>query len=247
MVIATIEMRRRIEAMREERSVAAGPGYCIFASDCACTCTCSLIPSAVCSAHPLSFLKRKEKKRGGRRLPVPVYKTLLDLRTAQAHYSSVQATAILKKKKKKRQQRLECWMLDPFLGCPPSHQPHAKRGSEVRARAPPRFYFPLKMRGCLGSHRTGRQQSSAAQGCEGDGERESSRKGSMADWGPVIVATVLFVVLTPGLLCTLPGRGRVAEFGSMHTSGVAIIVHAVLYFALITIFLVAVGIHVYAG
>jgi len=72
-------------------------------------------------------------------------------------------------------------------------------------------------------------------------------QASMADWGPVIVATALFVVLTPGLLCTLPGRGRVAEFGSMHTSPVAIIVHAVLYFALITIFLIAIGIHVYAG
>ncbi|WVZ85323.1 hypothetical protein U9M48_032265 [Paspalum notatum var. saurae] len=105
-------------------------------------------------------------------------------------------------------------------------------------------------------HWQARQQSSAAQGCEGDEEREGGKASldlwepelrSMADWGPVIVATVLFVVLTPGLLCTLPGRGRVAEFGSMHTSGVAIIVHAVLYFALITIFLIAVGIHVYAG
>uniref|UniRef100_A0A0A9S5E3 Uncharacterized protein n=1 Tax=Arundo donax TaxID=35708 RepID=A0A0A9S5E3_ARUDO len=68
----------------------------------------------------------------------------------------------------------------------------------------------------------------------------------MADWGPVIVATALFVMLTPGLLCTLPGLGRVAEFGTMHTSGTAIIVHAVLYFALITIFLIAIGVHVYA-
>jgi hypothetical protein len=69
----------------------------------------------------------------------------------------------------------------------------------------------------------------------------------MADWGPVIVATVLFVLLTPGLLCTLPGRGRVAEFGSLHTSGLSILVHAVLYFALVTIFLIAIGVHVYAG
>ncbi|BAF14542.1 uncharacterized protein [Oryza sativa Japonica Group] len=69
----------------------------------------------------------------------------------------------------------------------------------------------------------------------------------MADWGPVVVATVLFVLLTPGLLCTVPGRGRVAEFGSFHTSGLAIIVHAVLYFALLTIFLIAIGVHIYAG
>ncbi|OEL37227.1 hypothetical protein BAE44_0001753 [Dichanthelium oligosanthes] len=78
----------------------------------------------------------------------------------------------------------------------------------------------------------------------GGGRRERER---MADWGPVIVATALFVVLTPGLLCTLPGQGRVAEFGSMRTSPIAIIVHAVLYFALITIFLIAIGIHIYAG
>uniref|UniRef100_A0A0D9W482 Uncharacterized protein n=1 Tax=Leersia perrieri TaxID=77586 RepID=A0A0D9W482_9ORYZ len=69
----------------------------------------------------------------------------------------------------------------------------------------------------------------------------------MADWGPVIVATVLFVLLTPGLLCTVPGRGRVAEFGSLHTSGLAILVHAVIYFALLTIFLIAVGVHIYTG
>ncbi|KAM0862221.1 hypothetical protein ACQ4PT_045401 [Festuca glaucescens] len=68
----------------------------------------------------------------------------------------------------------------------------------------------------------------------------------MADWGPVIVATVLFVLLTPGLLCTLPGRGRVAEFGSLHTSGLSILVHAVVYFALVTIFLIAIGVHVYS-
>uniref|UniRef100_A0A0D9ZJZ5 Uncharacterized protein n=1 Tax=Oryza glumipatula TaxID=40148 RepID=A0A0D9ZJZ5_9ORYZ len=69
----------------------------------------------------------------------------------------------------------------------------------------------------------------------------------MADWGPVVVATVLFVLLTPGLLCTVPGRGRVAEFGSFHTSGLAIIVHAFLYFVLLTIFLIAIGVHIYAG
>ncbi|PQQ19255.1 uncharacterized protein Pyn_31878 [Prunus yedoensis var. nudiflora] len=39
----------------------------------------------------------------------------------------------------------------------------------------------------------------------------------MADWGPVVIAVVLFVLLSPGLLFQLPGRGRVVEFGSMHT------------------------------
>ncbi|KAE8767463.1 hypothetical protein D1007_61180 [Hordeum vulgare] len=91
-----------------------------------------------------------------------------------------------------------------------------------------------------------KERSKAAEKKLLDVDRSEGR-GEMADWGPVIVATVLFVLLTPGLLCTLPGRGRVAEFGSMHTSGLSILIHAVLYFALVTIFIIAVGVHVYTG
>ncbi|PIN20776.1 hypothetical protein CDL12_06544 [Handroanthus impetiginosus] len=40
----------------------------------------------------------------------------------------------------------------------------------------------------------------------------------MSDWGPVLVAVVLFVLLAPGLLIQIPGRNRVIEFGSFHTS-----------------------------
>ncbi|WOH05187.1 hypothetical protein DCAR_0624601 [Daucus carota subsp. sativus] len=69
----------------------------------------------------------------------------------------------------------------------------------------------------------------------------------MADWGPVLVAVVLFVLLTPGLIFQLPGRNRVVEFGNMHTSGASIIVHAVIYFGLITIFLIAIGVHITTG
>ncbi|XP_059664545.1 uncharacterized protein LOC132310383 [Cornus florida] len=69
----------------------------------------------------------------------------------------------------------------------------------------------------------------------------------MADWGPVLVAVVLFVLLTPGLLFQMPGRNRVIEFGNMQTSGASILVHAVIYFGLITILLIAVGVHIYAG
>jgi hypothetical protein len=69
----------------------------------------------------------------------------------------------------------------------------------------------------------------------------------MADWGPVIIAVVLFVLLTPGLLFQIPAKARVVEFGNMHTSGVSILVHAILFFGLITIFLIAIGVHVYAG
>ncbi|KAL5212973.1 hypothetical protein ABZP36_023820 [Zizania latifolia] len=69
----------------------------------------------------------------------------------------------------------------------------------------------------------------------------------MADWGPVVIATVLFVLLTPGLLFQLPAHGRIVGFGTMQTSAIAILVHAVIYFALITIFLIAIGVHIYAG
>uniref|UniRef100_A0A7N0TM53 Transmembrane protein n=1 Tax=Kalanchoe fedtschenkoi TaxID=63787 RepID=A0A7N0TM53_KALFE len=69
----------------------------------------------------------------------------------------------------------------------------------------------------------------------------------MADWGPVVIAVVLFVLLSPGLLFQLPGRGKVVEFGNMQTSGASILVHTVIFFGLITIFLVAVGVHIYTG
>ncbi|XP_042479056.1 uncharacterized protein LOC122060001 [Macadamia integrifolia] len=69
----------------------------------------------------------------------------------------------------------------------------------------------------------------------------------MSDWGPVFVAVVLFVLLSPGLLIQVPGRNRFIEFGNFQTSGVSILVHSILYFALICIFLLAVGVHVYLG
>ncbi|KAK4410014.1 hypothetical protein Sango_0074400 [Sesamum angolense] len=78
-------------------------------------------------------------------------------------------------------------------------------------------------------------------------EFAKKRRGKMSDWGPVFVAVVLFVLLTPGLLIQIPGRSRIVEFGNFQTSGVSILVHAILYFALICIFLLAIGIHVYVG
>ncbi|KAI3799279.1 hypothetical protein L1987_34572 [Smallanthus sonchifolius] len=67
----------------------------------------------------------------------------------------------------------------------------------------------------------------------------------MSDWGPVFVAVVLFILLTPGLLIQIPGHSRMVEFGNFQTSGVSILVHSVIYFALICIFLLAIGIHMY--
>ncbi|XP_071722938.1 uncharacterized protein [Rutidosis leptorrhynchoides] len=69
----------------------------------------------------------------------------------------------------------------------------------------------------------------------------------MADWGPVVIATVLFVLLSPGLLFQLPGNGRVVEFNNMQTSGISILVHTIMYFGLVTIFLIAIGVHIYSG
>ncbi|KAK6912958.1 Protein of unknown function DUF3339 [Dillenia turbinata] len=69
----------------------------------------------------------------------------------------------------------------------------------------------------------------------------------MSDWGPVLVAVVLFILLTPGLLFQVPGRHKCIEFGNFQTSGASILVHSILYFALICIFLLAVGVHIYVG
>ncbi|XP_021745280.1 uncharacterized protein LOC110711207 [Chenopodium quinoa] len=69
----------------------------------------------------------------------------------------------------------------------------------------------------------------------------------MADWGPVVIALVLFVLLSPGLLCQIPGRGRMVEFANLQTSGISILVHTIIYFGLITIFLIAIGVHIYTG
>lgn len=69
----------------------------------------------------------------------------------------------------------------------------------------------------------------------------------MSDWGPVFVAVVLFILLTPGLLIQIPGKNRLVEFGNFQTSGVSVLVHSFLYFALICIFLLAIGVHMYVG
>jgi hypothetical protein len=68
------------------------------------------------------------------------------------------------------------------------------------------------------------------------------------DWGPVLIAVLFFVVVTPGLLCQIPGNnGRVAEFHSMRTSYAAIFVHTVIFFGFCAIFMIAVGVHLSSG
>ncbi|CAA3027651.1 uncharacterized protein LOC111365843 [Olea europaea var. sylvestris] len=68
-----------------------------------------------------------------------------------------------------------------------------------------------------------------------------------ADWGPVVVAVVLFVLLSPGLLCQFPARARIVEFGNMYTSGMSILLHGVLFFCIYTIVIIAVGVHIRAA
>ncbi|KAF7819410.1 putative AT.I.24-6 protein [Senna tora] len=68
-----------------------------------------------------------------------------------------------------------------------------------------------------------------------------------ADWGPIVVAVALFIVLSPGLLFQLPARSRVVEFGNMNTSGISILVHAIIYFCILTILIIAIGIHIHVN
>ncbi|XP_074565123.1 uncharacterized protein LOC141821659 [Curcuma longa] len=64
----------------------------------------------------------------------------------------------------------------------------------------------------------------------------------MADWGPVLVVLLLFVLLSPGLLFQIPGRSRrVVEFGNFHTSGASILVHAIIYVLLLHLCVSAAG------
>jgi len=70
------------------------------------------------------------------------------------------------------------------------------------------------------------------------------RSIGMADWGPVLIGLVLFILLSPGLLFQIPGKGRIIEFGNFQTSGASIFVHAILFFALAAIFLIAIGVHI---
>ncbi|CAA7055170.1 unnamed protein product [Microthlaspi erraticum] len=69
----------------------------------------------------------------------------------------------------------------------------------------------------------------------------------MADWAPVLVGVVLFVLLSPGLLFSFPGHHRTLEFGGMKTNGKAIAVHSLIFFAAYTILILAVNLHITTG
>ncbi|XP_058103130.1 uncharacterized protein LOC131246758 [Magnolia sinica] len=69
----------------------------------------------------------------------------------------------------------------------------------------------------------------------------------MADWAPVLIGVVLFVLLSPGLLFQLPGNNRHVEFGSLKTNGKAVVVHTLIFFAIFTILILALRVHIYTG
>ncbi|VVB14229.1 unnamed protein product [Arabis nemorensis] len=69
----------------------------------------------------------------------------------------------------------------------------------------------------------------------------------MADWAPVLVGVILFVILSPGLIFSLPGNNRTVDFGNLKTNGKAIAVHTLIFFAIYSILIVAVNLHIYTG
>lgn len=72
-------------------------------------------------------------------------------------------------------------------------------------------------------------------------------KALMADWAPVLIGVVLFVLLQPGLLFQLPGHHRQLEFGSMKTNGKSIAIHTLIFFAIYAVLILAVHVHIYTG
>ncbi|KAE8710059.1 hypothetical protein F3Y22_tig00110328pilonHSYRG01190 [Hibiscus syriacus] len=69
----------------------------------------------------------------------------------------------------------------------------------------------------------------------------------MADWAPVLIGVVLFVLLPPGLLFSFPGNKKQLEFGSMKTNGKAIAIHTLLFFSIYAVLIIALHLHIYTG
>ncbi|KAI3930013.1 hypothetical protein MKW98_004167 [Papaver atlanticum] len=66
----------------------------------------------------------------------------------------------------------------------------------------------------------------------------------MADWGPVVIAVLLFVLLSPGLLFQIPSKENLVEFGNMKTSGISILIHTFIFFGIMVLFTVIIGVHI---
>eukprot|EP00897_Mesotaenium_endlicherianum_P001499 jgi/Mesen1/1377/ME000013S00857 len=55
----------------------------------------------------------------------------------------------------------------------------------------------------------------------------------MVDWVTLAIATVLFIVLSPGLLLQIPGDERPVDFRNWQTSLASVLTHAVVFFLLL--------------
>ncbi|KAI3847885.1 hypothetical protein MKW92_052367 [Papaver armeniacum] len=66
----------------------------------------------------------------------------------------------------------------------------------------------------------------------------------MADWGPVVIAVLLFVLLSPGLLFQIPSKENLVGFATMKTSGISIFIHTFIFFGLMVLFSVIIGVQI---
>ncbi|CAL9103414.1 unnamed protein product [Musa acuminata var. zebrina] len=96
-----------------------------------------------------------------------------------------------------------------------------------------------------------RERSAVTRSSGGRSSEEVTRERgdccSMADWAPVVVGVVLFVLLSPGLVLEAPGTHRAVDFGSMRTNGKAVVLHTLVFFALYSVIIVALRLHIYTG
>ena len=56
-----------------------------------------------------------------------------------------------------------------------------------------------------------------------------------ADWRHVVVAVMMLILLSPGLLFQLLARTRVIEFGNMYTSGIGVLLAILCFLNLIDV------------
>ncbi|XP_022972134.1 uncharacterized protein LOC111470766 [Cucurbita maxima] len=74
---------------------------------------------------------------------------------------------------------------------------------------------------------------------------KAKTKRRMADWGPVLVAVILFILLSPGLLFQVHGADKFIQFGNFETSATSIFLHSLIFFALFCLFTLVLHLHIY--
>ncbi|PVH34174.1 hypothetical protein PAHAL_8G163600 [Panicum hallii] len=136
----------------------------------------------------------------------------------------------------------------------PSHLVKLFPDQKATIYYPPTLLLPLSPTGPTPHQTNQNSEGAGAESTRGGGRASLQPRGGrrrrseiMADWAPVFIGLVLFILLSPGLLFQIPGKGRIIEFGNFQTSGLSILIHAIIYFTLIAILLLAIGVHVYLG